>query len=98
VSGDGGSGGERLLDEVPHLARSIDHGAEHGDYQARAAPRHRVQLAYSARAELRAVERHLPTLSAAQSRLFANIGYGCAKIVHLATAVAMVCTLPFSSS
>jgi hypothetical protein len=98
VSGDGGSGGERLLDDVPHLAPSIDHSAEYGNDQACAAPRHCVQLAYGAGAELRAVERHLPTLSAAHARLFANIRYGCPKIVHLATAVAIVCTPSFSPS
>jgi hypothetical protein len=55
-----------------------------------------VQLAYSARAELRAVERHLPTLSAAHPRLFANICYCRPKIVHLAAAVASAGTLSLS--
>jgi hypothetical protein len=97
-SGDGGSGSERLLDDVPQLAGGIDHSAEYGDHQACAAPRYCVQLAYSAGAELRAVECHLPTLSAAYPRLFADVGYCRPKIVHLATAVAIVSTLSFSPS
>jgi hypothetical protein len=97
-SGDGGSGSERLLDDVPQLAGGINHSAEHGNHQACAASRYCVQLAYGAGDELRAVERHLPTLSAAYPRLFANIGYCRPKIVHLATAVAIVCTKSFSPS
>jgi hypothetical protein len=97
-SGDGGSGSERLLDEVPQLAGGIDHSAEYRNHEACAAPRYCVQFAYGAGAELRAVERHLPTLSAAHPRLFANVGYCRAKIVHLATAVAIECTLSFSPS
>jgi hypothetical protein len=92
VSGDGGSGGERLLDDVPHLACSIDHSAEHGNDQACAAPRHCVQLAYGAGAELRAVERHLPTLSAAHPRLFANIRNHAGKLAHPPTAFPATCT------
>jgi hypothetical protein len=96
MSGDGGSGSEGLLDDVPYLARGVDHGAEYRNYQARAAPRHRVQFAYSARAELGAVQRHLPPLLAGDSRLLANICHSCREFVHFAT-MARSGELPLSS-
>jgi hypothetical protein len=98
VSGDGGSGGERLLDDVPYFSGSIDHDGEHGYYQARAAPCHRMQFAYRARDELRSVQRHLPSLPAIYSRLFADVRYCRPKIVHVVTAGGNAGTLSRSLS
>jgi hypothetical protein len=42
MAGYGGAGSQGLLDEMPHVACSVDDCAEDGNYQASAASRHRL--------------------------------------------------------
>ena len=71
---------------MPHLARSIDHHAQYRDHQLRAPPRNRLQHPNISDAELRLIQRHLPSLSPRHPRLLANIRHDAGKFVHLHTA------------